>query len=636
MVLSQLKTYINTYPQINYENVVNRLVSSEYISFDIFDTLLKRDVKHVQDVFFFVEKKWNEKNPNDQIKNFTKKRINAEKKAYEKYGKSTTIENIYEFLNVDTAVKNLEMKIEYDLNIANQPFLEIFKELIALKKKVYLISDMYLPKQVIKKMLDKAGFIGYQALFVSCEMSKDKISGDLFKYVIKHENINVRNLIHVGDSWKADWLGAKKIGLKTYHIPKYVVNIKKYTTKKSLLDDTIDSFINNRIENYEYDKYQKFGYQVFGPVLLGFIQWLNESLDENKKLYFLARDGYIVKLAYELLFSNQNSGTYLYGSRRAFKVPLLQYAQTLKEIAEVINLPSTYTADELLDAVGLAKYEIKHQLGSMVYTEFYFENIPELKQLIQNNLALIKKNSKLEGHNLLQYLKQVEFEGEINIVDIGWRGSMQAYLEEFTKLNQVNVKLHGLYVGLTADAQQYGINAQGYWFDMLKNTTDIDLATPFKGLLEFLFSANHGTTLYFENKTSLVEPKLAPYEYDGTHNLKIQGELLNSIRGAALQFIKDFKESGLNNNLIIDVKTAFNRLEDVGLKPTMVDVNYLGDFIFVDQNINALAKPKRLIYYMVHPKRLKYDLLASRWKIGFMKRLVKCPINYYYLYKMLK
>ena len=637
MPFSRLKKYLNTYPQINYEKLMDQVVSSKYVSFDIFDTLLKRDVKHVEDVFSFVEKKWNENNPNQKIENFVNLRINAEQKAYKKYGMNTKLENIYEFLSVDLAVLDLEIKTEHALNIANQPFLEVFKELINLKKTIILISDMYLPKKEIKKMLENAGFIGYQNLYVSCEYGKDKISGELFDLVIKQEKIDRKKLIHIGDSWKADWYGAKKVGIKTYHIPKNMINIRSYNKSKTIVNNTLDSFTNNRIEKYEYDKYQKFGYQVFGPVLLGFIQWLNKEVDQNKNMYFLARDGYIVKLAYEMLFTDEDdSGQYLYGSRRAFKVPLLQYTSSLTQIAELINLPSTYTADELLVALGLDNHQIEHDLGNQIFTEFYFEKIPVLKSLVENNLSLIKKNSEIESHSLLKYLEQVNFKNEVSIVDIGWRGSMQAYLEEFAKKNEINININGFYVGLSDEAKEFKINAKGYWFDMLNDEDAVDLATPFKGLLEFLFSANHGTTLKFEIQSDMVKPILAFYEYSGEHNLIIQGELLNSIRQAALQFIKDFKNSGLNGNLIIDAKSGFNNLQTIGLKPVLKDVNYLGDFVFVDQNVNALAKPQSFGYYICHPQKFKYDLLASRWKVGFMKRFMKLPFNYYYIYKKIK
>ena len=52
----------------------------EYISFDIFDTLVKRDLERPADVFLVVEKKY-QMQTGMAIDGFAEKRITAEKKA---------------------------------------------------------------------------------------------------------------------------------------------------------------------------------------------------------------------------------------------------------------------------------------------------------------------------------------------------------------------------------------------------------------------------------------------------------------------------------------------------------------------------------------------------------------------------
>lgn len=61
---------------------------------------------------------------------------------------------------------------------------------------------------------------------------------------------------------------------------------------------------------------------------------------------------------------------------------------------------------------------------------------------------IIKEKSEQQRKYLMQYLKQINFQGNCAIVDIGWHGSMQYYLEKFCELNDIKVELHGYYVGI--------------------------------------------------------------------------------------------------------------------------------------------------------------------------------------------
>lgn len=633
---SKLKTILNTYPKINYKKLEEKLIQSDVVSFDVFDTLLKRDVAEVADVFSFIEQKWNQGNLDNQLHGFKKARIKAEAKAYEKYNSATTLANIYEYLDVPEGVQELEVACELGFNVANEPMLAIFNRLRQLNKRIFIISDMYLPSTVIAQMLEQAGYAGFEKLYVSCEYAKDKKHGDLFTYVSNDVKIQPERFTHVGDSWRTDWSEARKKEFKPAHIARYDHRLPYQINSKDLNASTLQALMNNRIVNHDFNAYQTFGYTAFGPILLGFSQWLYENINATDKLFFLARDGHIVQQAFNMLFPTEETSSYLYVSRKSLKQPLLQYVQNLEEMAELLRLPSTYTIAELADALGLDMQLIANQDTDKVYTDPQFANDAVLKQFVTEHLDLIKANSEREGDALAQYLKQENFSGTVSVVDIGWRGSMQAYLLDFMAKHQLPIKINGWYVGLNGDANKYSIEAQSYWFDMKNEDAHTDLATPFQGMLELLFSATHGTTIGYQKNGAEVQPQLAPFEFTGSEELEKQAVILNDIRQAALDFIVDFKNSALNGVVTVSPEEAFETLQRIGLHPTLAETKMFGDLLFVDQNANELAKPKSGIKYVFNPKQLKYDLFASRWKIGFMKRLLKLPVNYYWLYKKLK
>lgn len=634
MIKQFVKQIINTYPTINYQKLEDNLMKHDVVSFDVFDTLLKRNVVKVTDVFDLVEQKWQQLHPENPISNFKKQRLLADRQAYEKYGAATTLVNIYEFLDVPREVMALEVDLELTLNVANEPIRLIFNKLKEANKKIYIISDMYLSAEIIGKMLESAGYNGFEKIYVSCEFGKDKISGELFELVSEDSKHSTNEFIHVGDSWKADWLGAKKSGVKPQHIALHDNRLPKQYKNESL--GVLESVMNNHIVGHQYDEYQTFGYTTFGPILLGFTQWIQSNTPIDAEKFFLARDGQIVKQAYEILYPYEPMGQYLYVSRKSLKQPLIQFADDFKSMAQLLNLPSTYTSRELAIALGVNADEVNLPNPTKVYTDFEFEKYSELADFVNEYIVDIKTNSMKSANAFSKYLEQSGFTNNAQIIDIGWRGSMQTYLTDFMKEKGEDIHIDGWYIGLNEGAKVLNISGRAYWFDVNHDETSTDLATPFQGMLELLFSATHGTTIDYREENGVIIPVLAAYEFEGTDDLVKEDQILRGIRSAALDFVRDFQKSGLNKLIEVSSKDAFANLERIGLHPTLAETKLFGDLVFVDQRANQLAKPQNIGYYLMNLKQLKYDLYESRWKIGFMKRLIKLPFDYHWLYKKMK
>ena len=90
------------------------------------------------------------------------------------------------------------------------------------------------------------------------------------------------------------------------------------------------------------------------------------------------------------------------------------------------------------------------------------------------------------------------------------------------------------------------------------------------------------------------------------------------------------------NNFIYAPKELFEGIRKTGLEPSKKDLKLFSEFKFYDEGeIQYLAVPKSVLHYLVHIKELKKDFLLSRWKIGFLKKLLKLNLPYEYLYKIL-
>jgi HAD superfamily hydrolase (TIGR01549 family) len=200
------------------EKIKRKVEEYEYVSFDIFDTLIKRKVKEPSDIFFIVEQEYNKKS-DDKIENFKHDRI----KAYEKARangtfEEVTLEEIYNNLDKYSdkqreELMKLEKKIESDMCIQNENIFSIYQQCIEHKKKIFITSDMYLPVENIKCILRDAGYTTYEKLYLSSEERKTKKSGKLFEKLLNDNDISKKSIIHIGDSPLNDFISPKKLGI---------------------------------------------------------------------------------------------------------------------------------------------------------------------------------------------------------------------------------------------------------------------------------------------------------------------------------------------------------------------------------------------------------------------------------------
>lgn len=186
-----------------------------YISFDIFDTLIVRDVSEPKEVFRKIEQL-------RQLPGFCDKRIAAEQKAREKAKGEVTIEDIYRCypdIRPKQITEYCRAELDMELQVCHpNPRLAAFYQTCVEKGKVILVSDMYFATDQLKEILDSCGINGYERLFVSCEINETKRSGKLYEAVLKEIGVPKEELIHVGNDFMSDFIGAKRAGIKAVKV----------------------------------------------------------------------------------------------------------------------------------------------------------------------------------------------------------------------------------------------------------------------------------------------------------------------------------------------------------------------------------------------------------------------------------
>ena len=300
-----------------FENIKKVLNGKTYVSFDIFDTVLLRPYVKPTDLFEHMELLF-------KADGFSEKRIKAERTARRKHHREITLNEIYgELDEAFQYLKEKEIEMEISLSLPNRPVFDLYKELIETKKIVF-ISDMYLPTDVIERMLETNGISRYHKLYISSEYKKTKCSGQLFDLVIDDLGISRDDIVHIGDNKKSDCKIPAKKGILSFHCTKPLDEYKRshrdeyrfYKRKRTLYRSIIVSvdMIIGTSNNVWFDMGRRFG----GPLATSFSAIINED-GQDKSYMYTSRDGYNLKRISEKLYPQNKTG-YIYSQRLVLDV----------------------------------------------------------------------------------------------------------------------------------------------------------------------------------------------------------------------------------------------------------------------------------------------------------------------------
>lgn len=351
------------------ENQIKKIIDSriEYVSFDVFDTLVVRPTFEPADVFNVLGEYVNQKLAEDYYIDFRTIRIEAERQARaEVFSKplapeDIAIETIYEKLGTMLPISHEELAELMEREIALEKALckyrpigkYLYEIASAAGKKIVCISDMYLHGNSIQDLLKNCGYQNVTAVFASSDILLTKNSGSLYKYVLSQLNIKPSAIIHVGDNFHSDICMARKAGISVIHLISGRDNMigsnklhyhGEFTERtyfgnfdgncaygfwgiRNQLGLVANKIFDDPFE--DYNPYSDFngspyalGYYVLGSYELAVCLWLKEQIRGKgyKKIHFIARDGWIFKQAYDEMFANavdMPKSNYLRVSRKA-------------------------------------------------------------------------------------------------------------------------------------------------------------------------------------------------------------------------------------------------------------------------------------------------------------------------------
>ncbi len=470
------------------------------VVFDIFDTLLTRPLLDPEMIKHLVAHRVDEKTG----QTYLQYRALAETQARQKAGRDVDLNFIYaEFLTLSgldrtvvDQLQQLEQTIEQDIVAPRPEAIALMQFAIASGKRVILASDMYLPRLSVESMLQQHDILGWHALYLSSDIGVRKDTGELYRQLLTQENTSPSAVIVIGDNEHSDVQVPSELGMRSYHILRPVELARATPRLESIIENslyrpvlneqlTLGSIVQAGFGPLHYPGFNPanlfppspwiIGYAIVGPVILSFIQWLtNKAQTDNlSRLYFLAREGQILKDVYDRWVAGQADAVpsdYLILSRRAITVPTITslediysiastqyYANSLRHfIQERYGVTLSDTECEELDRQGVWKKNKPVSVDK--------GNMEHLKPLLQALQQRILDAAQAERPGLLAYLNEIGLSDSSNaaIVDIGYSATIQGYLNRL-----LGKKIHGYYLVTTDRAEkvssEFGVTAAGYY-----------------------------------------------------------------------------------------------------------------------------------------------------------------------------
>lgn len=623
-------------------NIYDSIDKHDIISFDIFDTLVVRNVLNPSDIFTLTEKKYNTLHKNSPISGFKKNRIRAEKLSRSNKKNEITINDIYRQIEYPDKIKTelmiIEMDEEFKYIVKNPDIFCLYQYSREKGKKIIITSDMYLPKDFISRVLKNCGIDAYDELFVSSEIGCRKKTGDLFAYISHSLKCNPSDILHIGDNKISDFDMALKNSVDAFLIhpsEQNLYHLKKSNYSFNLLQNNVATAI---IKNYASSKKEceKIGCQIMGLPLVGFCQWIHKNTHATDK-FFLARDGYLIKKAYEILYPEEkNECHYFYLSRKSLRIPNIYSGLEYEYLVEQFPNLKEYNVKTFCDLINLDE-EKQKKYAQMFCNMAPIKSRTELakndgyKKIFKQIKEEEKEYFEKQYNVFLKYLQQENFYGKVSVIDVGWRATAQINI---SKLLGENIQISGYYFGVESANSNKNVDhdtIHGYfwgWND--KNNISKCILNGRKGLFEMMFLSSEGSTLLYSEDNGYVSPVLEKNNEEQFCALEIQN--------GALDFVRSYKQYNAELPMFSSIDT-YMPLLDFMLYPNKLDMN-IGDSLCENYRKVYLAKPESLLFYVRHPKNFVKDFKNSEWKVGFMSRLIQPirPIQFLlnFLYELIR
>ena len=481
---------------------------SRVASFDVFGTLLFRRIAEPGRRHALLA------GQSEAAAQWSLRRIEAEHAlAHSKGPDLYSLDEIYTQLGSSSPTPQDEMDLEVRLCFPVTEGRRLLTSARQRGQQVIFVSDMYLPGEFIRQLLEKHGlWLAGDRLYVSHEHGMAK-HGGLFVKICEELSLTPDQVQHIGDNLRSDVLAPRRLGIRAAHFRATEFTRYEQEWARSGAEGVADAIRATRLQFPEEldDRGQavwETACGVAGPLFISYVLWLEQQAKELgiQRLYFISRDGLIFKKIFDSIFMGRPTSPesrYLHGSRQAWSG--VRVARLTDEDIEWLTKPGT--------SLTLAKFAQRCDLAVEEIPALAWAKRPEKNEAFSDSCltelrlflrsGLLRDRLQAAGRESCArasaYLRQEGLgKGRYGLVDLGWFGNLQEYVQE---LVPENVPIMGFYLDLRSRPriQQDGRARAYIGFPLLRGIDQANSIT----LLEILAGSQEGSVMGYREEKGL-------------------------------------------------------------------------------------------------------------------------------------
>lgn len=639
------------------DNAMNQAASADVVSFDIFDTAVTRLVDSPVDSFAEMERRLIVEF-GDVAKGFAEAREQAERDARAKNratrgAEEIGLQAIYTALPIRIPLlakhmgraAQVELEVERSLLVAVPDILEMTRRLRSIGKQFIFVSDMYLTSTFLEEVLRGVGYKDWAALYVSSETLSTKATGRQWS-VIEQQYPQLDRVLHIGDDSWSDGINPTKYGIRTmiyerarserrvgarlspsllpFSFAQRNIVLRTRTTLSSEIDTP--------------ERWRNLGRVLGGIVLTGFTRWLASRVRQHniEKLYFCARDGWLVQRAWKAAGMDRATGiedSYLCVSRRPLNLArgYMESTQTYLPHTLIDFLCSSNgrttvrTALERANLSGIVSIEneLVERYGSLDVVYAWAQGPKPLEDVLYKHASIVRERLKDSYVGLINYLSQENFGGGIRaaIVDMGWHATMQRSLVTLMEAENISMPLIGFYYGLWPGAlgnrYKAGLMEAAFATDFMPIEQQSEVHNAVE-ILEELHTAPHGTVVSYEQRDGKWHPIFA----DSPLEFAQYDTMARHFQDGALETVAELFATGKCGHLVLDEITpdvVRAALGSICMSPTHQEVQLIGQLGHCATFDHSVIDPLIPCECPEDDQKMQEMFCSSGWRVGTLR-----------------
>lgn len=434
-------------------------------------------------------------------------------------------------------VTDFELLLETAVIVPRAALVEWLRALKERGKRVFLVSDIYLPAEHLRRLVEAQGLTSLvEDVVSSADSFRAKASGAAFPLLQERFGLDPQRWLHVGDNPISDGIRPAEFGLQALVLHDAGERHRKGITRCIHGAASRSQFWKGRYvhqlmlplegENQVRDPLYVEGYSFYGLLLANFVHRFASECKrlDIRRVYFCSREGWTFQRIWDALVpylwpdGDAPDARYLYVSRRALAptacaneglapldttVAMLPAgSRDIRDICRVFGLD----LERLRPAVERVGLQEDDPIGPMTPGV-----TPELRRRFGLLLedpefqAEVKRQTVPSRQALERYLESEDFFGpdEVAIVDIGWLGTIQHYLLKALSHRADVPRVHGFLLGATRHVPYDGNSpnfhqyARGLLYDAAEWDVTRRLVTGVKDVFEEVCRGPHPTLMAY-------------------------------------------------------------------------------------------------------------------------------------------